>query len=32
LVGLGLFAMSSPHIILSETSTGLGHNEDMYGF
>jgi hypothetical protein len=25
-------AMSSPHVILSVTTPGFGHNEDMYGF
>ncbi len=31
-VGPGLFATSSPHVILSETTPGFGHNEDMHGF
>jgi hypothetical protein len=31
-VGLGVCAMSSPHVILSVTMFYFGHNEDMYGF
>jgi hypothetical protein len=31
-VGPELFAMSSPRVILSETTLGFGHNEDMCGF
>jgi hypothetical protein len=32
LAGPELWAMSSPHVILSVTTPGFGHNEDMYGF
>jgi hypothetical protein len=31
-VGPRLFATSSHHVILSETTPGFGHDEDMYGF
>jgi hypothetical protein len=32
LAGPELCAMSSPCVILSMTTSGFGHNEDMYGF
>jgi hypothetical protein len=31
-VGPGLFAASSPRVIVSETTLAFGNNEDMYGF
>jgi hypothetical protein len=31
-VGPELCATSSPHVILSMTTPGFGHNEDLYGF